>query len=1060
MHRSILAAILPFLFAVPGFAQSPAPSADPNLPPPGTRGNADNVPYIGKSDAEGNPVRLAKATGHVSNYSEEKIPPYTLPDALVTIGGERVTSAEQWHAKRRPEILKFYQNEIYGRIPGGAPKVTWRVTETDAAARDGAAILKRLVGVMGDRPDGPQMNLTVYLPAKAEKPVPLLLNLTFGLGSGARRGAGATARQGAAPARGRGAGGGFDPVAEVLSRGWGYATLGYNEIQPDRADRWTEGVIGLTLAEGQTRPAPDQWGTISAWAWGVSRAIDYFETETAVNAKQIAITGASRLGKTVLWAGAQDDRVAAVFSVVPGEMGASLIRRDWGETLDDMAQNFAWQFAGNLQKWVGKWNELPVDQHMLIALCAPRPVYVNGGLTDQWSDPKGEFLALVGAGPVYRLLGAKDLGVTELPPFDKPITDGDLAFHYHSRGHTAVPADWTAFLTFAERHFQTAGRPKSSQTDDNVQSDLKADRRSLRAAAGSRFKVGVGISHVVVQNPEDASLIRQHFQVLTPENCMKPQSIHPAEDNWNFDDADRFVDFARANKLEVVGHCLVWAKDDRTDPWMMQENGKPVSRETLLRRIETHVSTVVDRYADAATAWDVVNEAVGDSGDGLLRDSIYSRTTGIDFIVTAFKAARAKDPDALLIYNDYNDHLPGKREKVIKLLTELKHKGAPVDAYGMQGHFELGDNSLPQLRETFAALRKLGLKVVISELDIDVVTRGRWWAEGGKYRDELARYNPYQDGLPTEVADKQAREYVELFKLFIENSDIIERVSFWNLHDGQSWLNYFPWRRVNHPLLFDRDRRPKPAFDAVYAALENQPPAHAAIERRDENSRIAHQQLLAKVKQGRIDVYFQGDSITRRWGATDYPKFLAHWKRSFHGWNAANFAWGGDTTHNILWRMQNGELDGVSPRVVVLQAGTNNLPGRGAANDRQVDDVVGGIRAIIAEFQKRVPDATIIVTAVFPRTQNGELAPAIRKINEHIAALADGKRIRFLNINDQLADSTGRLLPEVSSDGLHLAESGYEIWAQALKPIFEELLGPPAKEDHAPPATGDPRAGK
>ena len=183
-----------------------------------------------------------------------------------------------------------------------------------------------------------------------------------------------------------------------------------------------------------------------------------------MNPKQIAITGASRLGKTVLWAGAQDERVAAVFSVVSGEMGAALIRRDWGETLDDMAQNFPWQFAGNLQKWAGRWNDLPVDQHMLIALCAPRPVYVNGGLTDQWSDPKGEFLAMVAAGPVYRLLGKKDLGVTELPPLDAPITGGDLAFHYHSGGHMAVPADWKAFLEFADRHFRVTG----SQSEANA----------------------------------------------------------------------------------------------------------------------------------------------------------------------------------------------------------------------------------------------------------------------------------------------------------------------------------------------------------------------------------------------------------------------------------------------------------------------------------------------------------------------------------------------------------------------------------------------------------------
>jgi hypothetical protein len=426
-------------------AQPPAkPPDDPKLPAPGSRGNPDNVPYIGKSDPKGNPVRLAKATGHVSNYTEEKVRPYTLPDPLVTAGGRRVATAEMWVKERRPEILKFYRSEIYGRVPDNAPRVTWEVTETDAKARDGTAVLRRVVGRMGDKPDGPRMTLTIYTPAKAEKPVPVLLSLTSAFGGGK-----------GPPKKAAGA---FDLVGEVLGRGWGYASVGYTDIQPDRADRWAEGVVGLTLKPGQARPAPDEWGTISAWAWGVSRCLDYFETDKSVDARRVAITGASRLGKTVLWAGAQDERVAAVFAAVPGEMGASLIRRDWGETLDDMAQNFHWQFAGNLQKWVGKWDDLPVDQHMLIALCAPRPVYVNGGLTDQWSDPKGEFLAVAAAGPVYRLLGAKDLGVTEVPPLDKPVTTGSLAFHYHSGGHAALPADWRAFLDFADRHFKEKGK--------------------------------------------------------------------------------------------------------------------------------------------------------------------------------------------------------------------------------------------------------------------------------------------------------------------------------------------------------------------------------------------------------------------------------------------------------------------------------------------------------------------------------------------------------------------------------------------------------------------------
>lgn len=424
-------------------AQDPqSPGFGDRFPPPGSTGNAANVPYIGKRDPAGNPVRLARATGHVSNYDEARVPAYTLPDPLRLANGHPVIDAATWFTQRRPEILAFYQTQIYGRIPAHPPQVSWRVQETEPKARDGTASLRRIVGTLGDNVDGPRMHLTLYTPANAAQPVPVFLNITFGAGPG---------RGSVRPS------GGFELIAEALGRGWGYATIGYGDIQPDRADRWKQGVIGLTLKPGQARPEPDEWGTISAWSWGISRVIDYLEPDPLVNAKQIALAGTSRPGKTVLWAAAQDERVAAVCAIVPGELGASLLRRDWGETLDDMAQNFPWQVAGNLQKWVGKWNELPVDQHLLIALCAPRPVYVNGGLTDQWSDPKGEALAMIAAGPVYRLRGAKDLEISEVPPLDKPIATGSLALHYHSGGHTAVPADWKTFLEFAERHFKAKG---------------------------------------------------------------------------------------------------------------------------------------------------------------------------------------------------------------------------------------------------------------------------------------------------------------------------------------------------------------------------------------------------------------------------------------------------------------------------------------------------------------------------------------------------------------------------------------------------------------------------
>ena len=230
--------------------------------------------------------------------------------------------------------------------------------------------------------------------------------------------------------------------------------------------------------------------------------------------------------------------------------------------------------------------------------------------------------------------------------------------------------------------------------------------------------------------------------------------------------------------------------------------------------------------------------------------------------------------------------------------------------------------------------------------------------------------------------------------------------------------------------------------------------------RNDPNSALAHQQLIEKTKQGKIDVYFVGDSITRRWGATDYPKFLANWKKNFHGWNAANFGWGGDTSNNILWRMENGELDEVAPKVFVLQAGTNNLPWTGPADDSKIEEVVSSMKAILNLVQNKSPKSRVILTALFPRSQNPALAPTIQRINDQLEKMSDGKQIRFLNINNKLAVSNSELLPGMSEDGLHFTEKSYQIWADALKPILEEFLGPPSSNDESPPPTGDPSAKK
>jgi lysophospholipase L1-like esterase len=276
------------------------------------------------------------------------------------------------------------------------------------------------------------------------------------------------------------------------------------------------------------------------------------------------------------------------------------------------------------------------------------------------------------------------------------------------------------------------------------------------------------------------------------------------------------------------------------------------------------------------------------------------------------------------------------------------------------------------------------------------------------------------------------------------NTGLLEGELAWRQHDGghedRSNVSFFiAWanRLLGHT--------PPPA------------PADQPRVRADRNSHIAHQQLLAKAKGGRIDVYFLGDSITRRWGALDYPELLAHWKKSFHGWNAGNFGWGGDRTENVLWRLENGELDGVDPKVIVVQAGTNNV-GREPGDDAKVRDVTRGVKAIVDACRSKAPAATIVLTAIFPRNDNPAVMPTIARINAGLASLADGERVRFLDVNSRLADADGTLFEGMMGDGLHPSLKGYEVWAEGLKPILTELLGPPAASDQAPPPTGDPSA--
>jgi lysophospholipase L1-like esterase len=250
---------------------------------------------------------------------------------------------------------------------------------------------------------------------------------------------------------------------------------------------------------------------------------------------------------------------------------------------------------------------------------------------------------------------------------------------------------------------------------------------------------------------------------------------------------------------------------------------------------------------------------------------------------------------------------------------------------------------------------------------------------------------------------------------------------------------------------------------AIPALAQIRTPAVEAVSRTDQNSLTAHAQLVEKAKKGRIDIYFEGDSITRRWGASDYPALLANWNRNFFGWNAADFGWGADKIRNILWRVENGELDGVHPKIIVLLAGTNDVGATAPVNgdDAKVADITQGLKTLLDAMRRKAPEATIIATAIFPRNDNVSFLPTIQKINRNLSKLADGRKVRYLDINAKLAHSDGMLLDGMmNADKLHPALGGYQVWADALKPIFTELLGPPAKTDLGPPPTGDPSAGR
>jgi hypothetical protein len=393
------------------------------------------------------------------NYDEAKVGSYSLPDPLKLANGKPVRDAKTWWKTRRPEIEALFETQQYGRAPGRPVEESFEVTENGSPALGGKAIRRQVTVSFSKDPAWPKIHLLIYLPAAATKPVPVLLSINFTAVSSAVDDPGLTPGEvwdaktnTKIPASKTRTFGHLD-IVPFLEAGIGVATFYYGDVDPDYPEGFSNGIRARYMKPGQTERAADEWGSIAAWAWGMSRVEDYFETDKQIDARRVAIHGVSRLGKTVMWAGAHDQRFAAVIASCSGEGGAALSRRNYGETIGHLTEptRFPYQFSANYGQWAGFPDKAPMDANLLIALIAPRPLLLQTGDTDRWSDPKGEFLAAVAAGPVYKLLGKDGLDTDVWPAAKQPILH-DIGYYMHDGGHGMVPSDWSIYLDFLKMH--------------------------------------------------------------------------------------------------------------------------------------------------------------------------------------------------------------------------------------------------------------------------------------------------------------------------------------------------------------------------------------------------------------------------------------------------------------------------------------------------------------------------------------------------------------------------------------------------------------------------------
>ena len=405
--------------------------------------------------AQNQPARIV--AGIPVNYSEDSVGSYSLPKLLVSKTGKKISTSEEWNKIRRPEIFTMYEEYQFGKMPSAPKNIQSKITEDYTTTLNGKAIRRQVTVFLTDDKTH-KMDLLIYLPLKNTKPSPLLLHISFTANCNMvndpavpqteiwnREGKKVPASTSTFATKLN--------VEKFIDEGFGIATVYYGDIEPDFKEGINYGIRGVYIKKGESNPAPNEWGAISAWAWGLSRAMDYFETDKKIDSKKIALFGVSRLGKTVLWTGAHDTRFAMVIANCSGEGGAALSRRNYGETIAHLSHptRYEYQFAKNYQSFGDRVSEFPIDAHMLISLIAPRPLLLETGDTDYWSDPKGEFEAAIAATPVYHLFNKKGMEDKKMPPAGTPVLN-TLGYSMHSGGHGTVSLDWDIAIEFMKKY--------------------------------------------------------------------------------------------------------------------------------------------------------------------------------------------------------------------------------------------------------------------------------------------------------------------------------------------------------------------------------------------------------------------------------------------------------------------------------------------------------------------------------------------------------------------------------------------------------------------------------